>query len=345
MKKIKYLICVISIFFVVEVLLKYLKPSPYVSDELLGWATKKNFRHTYNQTDLYGNSYISNYSTNSFGARNYQTEINHKHQENFFQILVIGDSFTMDPYSGNKKMWFSILADNLSHEFNLNVNVNAFGAGAYGTLQEYLAIEKEVKFKKNYKPNIILLQFCSNDFANNNLEIEKANFSISQYMRRPYYSNDQISYYDSFFSYFYRKNFLLKDSRLFAKFTFLLEILLRYIFSNNLNKINIDIINQTEKTTELLLKKIKNLYPNTPAFIFSCSNDQSNINKNWISIAEQSGFIVLKNSSSFIELASKKNKKIFYKDGGHLNNLGNNLWGIQIFEDLKTNKNLLNLIK
>lgn len=345
MKKIKYLVLVISFFFAVEILLKYLNPSVYVSDELLGWSTKKNFRHTYNQIDLYGNSYISNYSTNKFGARDYQTKINQKNKENFYEILVIGDSFTMDPYSGNNKMWFSVLANNLSNEFNLNVNINAFGAGAYGTLQEYLVIKKEVEFKKKYNPNIILLQFCSNDFANNNLEMEKANFFISQYMRRPYYFNNQINYYDSFFSYFYRKNFLLKDSRLFAKFTFLLEILLRNIFPNNLNKNNIDIINQAERTTELLLKKIKNLYPRTPAFIFSCSNDQSNINKNWNSIAKKSGFIVLENSSNFIELASKKNKKIFFKDGGHLNDLGNSLWGLQIFEDLKINISLLNLIK
>lgn len=345
MKKIKYLVLVISFVVVVEILLKYLKPSVYVSDELLGWATKKNFRHTYNQTDLYGNSYISNYSTNSFGARNYQTKVNNTYPDNFFQVLVVGDSFTMDPFSGNEKMWFSTLANNLSHEFNLNINVNAFGAGAYGTLQEYLVINKEVKSRKDYKPNIILLQFCSNDFANNNLEMERATFAISQYMRRPYYFNNQINYYDSVFSYFYRKNFLFKDSRLFAKFTFLLEILLRNIFSNNLKMNNIDVINQSKKTTELLLKKIRNLYPKIPAFIFSCSNDQSNINKNWISIAEQSDFIVLENSSSFIELTSKKDKKIFYKDGGHLNDFGNNLWGLQIFEDLKTNKNLLNLIK
>ena len=41
-----------------------------------------------------------------------------------------------------------------------------------------------------------------------------------------------------------------------------------------------------------------------------------------------------------MSIASSKdlNTKIFYKDGGHLNILGNLLWGELIYEDITKNK-------
>jgi hypothetical protein len=53
---------------------------------------------------------------------------------------------------------------------------------------------------------------------------------------------------------------------------------------------------------------------------------------------QRSALCVFEESSNFIDKASNLNTKIFYKDGGHLNILGNLLWGELIYEDITKNK-------
>ena len=324
-------------FFCVEFYLKYKKPSPYLYDSELGWTLKKDFKYTYKEKDLYNNQYSSFYSTNSFGARSfiqkgYLNQINQS-----IKILVVGDSFTMDPYVGNNEMWYSILANKMSKNTKQNVEVLAFGGGAYGSLQQLLLLQRYKKDIDNFSPNILILQFCSNDFANNSFNIEKASFALSQYMRRPYLINDEIYYYNSLFTFFFKKNILTRESRIFAKSIFLFEFFVKKYFLSNSN-ITENKINEAKNITQNILTKIRNLYPNTESYIFSCSNNTSELNRDWKKLAKQSNFIILEESSNFIDKASNLNTKVFYKDGGHLNILGNLLWGNLIYEDITKNK-------
>lgn len=337
MRIIKLTIFIVVFFFCVEFYLKYKKPTPYLYDSVLGWTLKKDFKYTYKEKDLYNNQYSSFYSTNSFGARSfiqkgYSNQINQS-----IKILVVGDSFTMDPYVGNNEMWYSILANKIMENTKQNVQVLAFGGGAYGSLQQLLLLQRYKKDIDNFSPNILILQFCSNDFANNSFNIEKASFALSQYMRRPYLINDEIYYYNGLFTYFFKKNILTRESRIFAKSIFLFEFLVKKYFLSNSN-ITEDKINEAKNITQNILTKIRNLYPNTESYIFSCSNNTSELNRDWKKLAKQSNFIILEESSNFIDKASNLNKKIFYKDGGHLNILGNLLWGNLIYEDISKNK-------
>ena len=337
MRIIKSTIFIFIFLFCVEFYLKKKKPTPYMYDSELGWTLKKEFKHTYKEKDLYNNQYSSFYSTNSFGARpfiqkGYSNKINHS-----FRILVVGDSFTMDPYVGNDEMWYSILANKISKNTEQNVQVLAFGGGGYGSLQQLLVLQRYKKYIDNFSPNIFILQFCSNDFANNSFSIEKASFALSQYMRRPYLINNKIYYYDGLFAYFFQKNILTRDSRVFAKSIFLYEFFMKKYFTSNSN-ITDDKINEAKNITQNILTKINRLYPNTESYIFSCSNNTSELNRDWKKLAKESNFIILEESSNFIDKASNLNTKIFYKDGGHLNILGNLLWGELIYEDITKNK-------
>ena len=339
MRKVKLIILILALIFLIELYLKYVKPSPYLYHAQLGWTLKKNFKYNYKEKDFYGEQYDSLFETNELGARYFASKSFENKNRKKFKILVVGDSFTMDPYVGNKDMWFSIFANNMSRNLNREVEVLAFGGGAYGSLQQFLLLERNKQNIDNFSPNILILQFCSNDFSNNSFNIEKASFSLSQYMRRPYLVNNQIYYYDGLFSYFFQKNILTRDSRIFAKAIFLYELFVKKYYSVNKNLIDSNEINQAKVTTQKILTKIRNLYPNIEAYIFSCSNDQSEINKNWKILAKKSKYIVLDKSSDFIDKASKENKKIFYKDGGHLNKLGNLYWGDLIYEDIKKKLN------
>lgn len=338
MRIIKLTIFIVILFFCVESYLKNKKPTPYLYDSELGWTLKKEFKYTYKEKDLYNNQYSSFYFTNSFGARSYIQKVHSNKINQSIKILVVGDSFTMDPYVGNNEMWYSILANKISKNTKQNVEVLAFGGGGYGSLQQLLLLQRYKKDIHNFSPNIFILQFCSNDFANNSFNIEKASFALSQYMRRPYLINNEIYYYNGLFTYFFQKNILTRESRIFAKSIFLFEFLMKKYFLSNSN-ITQDKMNEAKDITQNILTKIRNLYPNTESYIFSCSNNTSDLNSDWKKLAKQSNFIILEESSNFIDKASNLNAKIFYKDGGHLNLLGNLLWGDLIYEDITKNKN------
>ena len=338
MKKIKLIILIIIFLFFFELYLKKNKPATnlYVSE--LGWTVKKNFKFNYKESDFYGNDYYSLYETNNIGARSFLQKSSSNKSNQPIKILVVGDSFTMDPYVGNNEMWFSFFANKISKNLDRDTEVLAFGGGGYGSLQQLLVLQRNKQAIDNFSPNIFILQFCSNDFNNNSLSIEKASFDFSQYMRRPYLVNDKIYYYDGLFSYFFQKNILTRDSRVFAKAIFLYEFLVKKYYPSNKNLIDNNLINEAEIITQKLLTKIRSIYPNTESYIFSCSNIQSEINKNWKELAKKSKFIVLEESSDFISKASSANKKIFYNDGSHLNILGNLYLGELIYEEIIKSK-------
>src|SRR5437867_3136868 len=83
------------------------------------------------------------------------------------KLLVVGDSFTHALEVSDDKTYYALLGDRLGAE------VFAYGAGGYGTLQESLVLDEYVDI---IKPDAILWQFCSNDFVNNDLELESMSY-------------------------------------------------------------------------------------------------------------------------------------------------------------------------
>jgi hypothetical protein len=67
----------------------------------------------------------------------------------------------------------------------------AYGGGGYGTLQEYMILDRYVD---KINPDMVLWQFCANDLIINSHELESASFSNNNQMKRPYYENDQIKW-------------------------------------------------------------------------------------------------------------------------------------------------------
>lgn len=71
-------------------------------------------------------------------------------------LLVIGDSYTQASHVEKGEAYYDYLSD--------RYNLFAFGASGFGTYQEFLTLK--LHFTK-IKPDLVLLQFCSNDFINN----------------------------------------------------------------------------------------------------------------------------------------------------------------------------------
>ena len=328
--KISFLCFVISIIFIfsLEVFARFKRPSWHSSDSEIGWKLKYNFSHTYKNYDQIGNLYYSKFITNKDGLRVYGKE-NSK-----IKILIIGDSFTADPYAGNDEMWFSHLSNKIKQYSKNDVTVYAGGGGGYSTLQEFLLLKR---INEKYEYNIFILQFCSNDFGSNLFEAETTGNNFNQFFKRPYLDeNEKIVFYDSFFANLFKTK-LIGESRFFNKLLFLYS---KYKKEKNLNNIHRNLIEKKSiNVTTKLLKKIRTIIKSDKAYMVNCENSSKGPNKYWKLIAKDNNFIPLDLPNKAIEEALKKKEKIFFSDFGHFNNYGNKIFGTSVFKQLRNYEN------
>lgn len=313
------IIIFLSIF--IELYFNTFRPNYHSFDKNLGWKMKKNFNFSYKQKDFYNNDYIVNFITNEDGLRPFGNE-----NKEGKKILILGDSFTMDPYASNDDMWYAILAKELSKN-KINYYGYAAGAGGYGTLQQFILLEK---IKKKITPDIFILQFCSNDYMNNHYEWEKTQGAFGQYIRRPYFKDNKL---------------LKKEKNLFnliinTEFLSELKILNILIFTlSNFNQkffnttYDFDKINTYKNEANIitleLLKKIRKVYPDKKAYIINCDTDDEK-SKNFQDLIKKADFILIPTANKMKKYILDK-EKIFYKDGSHYNPLGNKFLGIELY--------------
>ena len=95
---------------------------------------------------------------------------------------MIGDSFTHATSVSDDRTHHALLAK------LLDVEVFAYGVGGYGTLQEFLVLDR---FVDVIHPDIFLWQYCANDFINNDNELERLSRFNNNGLTRPYWQNGQ----------------------------------------------------------------------------------------------------------------------------------------------------------
>jgi lysophospholipase L1-like esterase len=328
--KISKIIILITLIIVIAAILIELyfntfRPNYHTFDENLGWKMKKNFYFSYKQKDFYNSSYLVNFSTNEEGLRPF----GNKNKEGK-KILILGDSFTMDPYASNNDMWYAVLANELSKN-KINYYGYAAGAGGYGTFQQFILLDE---IKKKLTPDIFILQFCSNDYMNNHYDWERTEGAMGQYIRRPYFEiNDRlIKKKNIFYSIINSKK--ISELKIVNILIFQLSNLNHKIFTKtqDLEKIN-TFKNESNFITLELLIQIKSIYPNARAYIINCdpNDEKSQIFQN---LVLKSNFILIPTGDKMNQYKLDK-EKIFFKDGSHYNTLGNKLLGLEIYNHLK----------
>ncbi|MEL6658208.1 MAG: SGNH/GDSL hydrolase family protein [Bacteroidota bacterium] len=151
------------------------KRPPYDTAEIdrtLGWKPKADYVYDGTMQDLNGLDYAVIFSTNEDGFRRFPSAVD----RNKPQVLVVGDSFTQAVEVSDNEAYYRYFED------SLNAQVYAYGMAGYGTLQELMILEQ---YMEEIKPDLVVLQFCSNDFIDNDLLLEqKANYQVG--LRRPY---------------------------------------------------------------------------------------------------------------------------------------------------------------
>ncbi len=152
-----------------------------VKDEMLGWKCKENYAWQGDMKDAEGQVYQVNLNFQEQGFRYFEKNINPEKPT----LLLVGDSFTQAVEVSDDKTFFQIWKD------KLKINLYVYGMAGFGTYQELMILEQYVD---QLDPDMVLLQFCSNDFIDNYWELEKES-SYQVGLRRPYLKENQNTVY------------------------------------------------------------------------------------------------------------------------------------------------------
>lgn len=157
-------------------------PSPELSttvriSEYFGWEIIPDSIFT----NHIGNCGNVKYSTSKYGFRTFG-DIDSKKNK----IFIIGDSFTEA---------YTVMGGNTYYDYlmrNSDVEIFAYGCQGYSTLQEFMVLDA---YYDIIKPNVIVIQFCRNDYFDNLYELDNNTIGEINY-KRPYYIDGHIKYYN-----------------------------------------------------------------------------------------------------------------------------------------------------
>jgi len=306
-------------------ILHHFSPAEMTFEKQIGWQNSPNLsRNNYRQ--LYGNI---NYSTQKYGFRIFGNTNTHK-----TKILIIGDSFTMADNISDGNSYYDYLLKN-----NSNIEIFVYGGGGYGSLQEYMILDKYID---EINPNIILWQFCDNDFINNDHELESRSMLHGGLDPRPYYINDEIivtvpwqrhgKLYNFFHKLYFIKLTLLEIRILEKDHLITIEKELTQDHSLYLN---------SYQTTENIMKLVINRIGEIPLISFNAKiyDDFPNWwSKAFNKIANDNNFIFLTQITDSLTSARDSGINIdYYPEDAHWNQTGHSIVGNVLLEYLVNN--------
>lgn len=239
-------------------------------DDKIGWKTIANHQFKDTINDAAGIEYTVDYQTfeNGFRSENVSTNNSLK------KVLFIGDSYTQAVEVSNDKTFYHVLGERLP------IQVYAYGASGFSTLQQFMIFEKYVD---EIKPDLVVWQFCSNDFIDNYHELElEARYKIG--VRRPYLTLDGKMKY---FTPLPKLIQWSKSSRLVYAIYLLQEKIKGKLYPSETSPLGSNISNKNiaesriakehrkykhydtaYKITDLILKKVKNKLPKGTQILF-----------------------------------------------------------------------------
>lgn len=323
---------------IIELWVNLQNPSIYKLDPIVGWSIKPNFKHTYIQKNIDKTSYSVDFVTNDLGLRVYGDPGRATQK-----IFVVGDSYTMEPYASNQQMWWAVGAKKLADLKNSlgSIFIVAGGGGGWGTYQELVLVRNIIQ---KIRPDIFVLQFCDNDFANNSKNLEAYTITRSQKFRRPYVSSSgDITFSTEWAAPLWRLP-VIGQSRVLNFLDVGVQIGQSYYYKNKFglgwgapidSQLKVELESESILITGRLLAEMRRAVGDIPAFMVNCNNEGKGLNVRWREMAIEAGFVPLSGPSASIERIRRYGgDMISYIDGAHLNVRGNEVYGTAFGEEL-----------
>lgn len=251
------------------------------------------------------------------------------------RILVIGDSFTAMAvtdglHDDDEEKYFNVI------KRKLNAEIFVYAGNGYGTTQEYLVLNK---YFDEIKPDLVILQVCSNDFINNSWELSLRQVpGIENFLLKPYLKNDKIEY-----KRIASVNILkvkLRYLRLFYRL-FILEG--EYLKSKNLlPDVGDDIerrgmayedFKKSTVITNLLIKKMKAKIREVPMVAFAVDENQVSLGQ-FRNIFKENNIEFIEDVPRVIRNIQAQGVNLKIKDNRHWNARGHSICGEILVEAL-----------
>ena len=286
-------------------------------DSELAWVPTPSYAPKTRQLrDLAGRSYERVYRTDARGSRLWGTHPGGP------KVLFIGDSYTQAVEVSNDQTYYAQFA-RLS-----GLDGYEIGAGGYGTLQEFMLTARTLR-AAHVQPDIVVLQFCSNDWINNSAELEGEWIYLDQRIR-PYQTMDGRVIRTA------GANRLLVNAIRYSRAASALLHASEVVFAKVTGRFRFDRIAPSRRAaaereasaiTAAELRELRSLFPAAHAYAFNCDEDQSGFvafrqNDEFIRVARASGFVPIVGAMTYVENGPSGARGIRSADGGHLNNEG-----------------------
>jgi lysophospholipase L1-like esterase len=295
-------------------------PPPYnyrVPDKTYGWLVQEGYRHEGEMRDFKGNPYSLQISFGKNGFRKWGNPETTDRK----RVLFLGDSYTACAQTSDDKLFYKILGDSLP------IEVFAYSAAGYGNTQQYLVLEK---YLDEVRPDLVVWQFCSNDFIDNYWELEKA-AGYHVRIRRPYTLEDgSIAYHlaaeyprnvkqYSYFLYFMLKRVAEARGTFDKPPT---EPAEKWIAEQNLGY---EPFARSVRMTDAVIKKMKKLLPpETRLLVFDADGFQPQYDQ-FKRLCAENGVPFADGLDAFVHRAEAAGECVRTDDGYHWNNRGNEL--------------------
>jgi len=295
-------------------------------DETLGWKATENYHSKRSEKTAMGRSYYVNLVQDEKGFRAFGQIGSSK-----AKVLFLGDSFTHAREVSNEKTYYQHVKQ------RLNVEVFAYGVEGYGTLQEYLVLDRHMDV---VKPDLVVWQFCFNDFLNNDPDLEKQSAFHNNSRLRPYWKDGRVTYL------FPRDS--LRAVRLFAaRHSRFLNFLLGRIDKFAIMYLSESLESEIERQglahsglsraagiTGELMGRVRARTGIVPIVVFNCKAMEP-YNAALRAISRKHDILFLDEIAVSLDSAAQRGEDVFHADGSHWNEEGHRVVGEALAEHLK----------
>ncbi|NGZ01524.1 MAG: hypothetical protein CV090_00545 [Nitrospira sp. WS238] len=285
-------------------------------DQELGWRATEDFQETLMEKTEKGRPYSVRRSQKQYGFRQFGNLNSSK-----LKMLVIGDSFTHAGGASDDRTYYALLAK------SLDVEVFAYGAGGYGTLQELLILDRYLDV---IRPDVILWQYCANDFINNDNELERRSLVNNNGWIRPYWLQGRVQLLSPKESSVQVREWINRHSRFLY---FIVSRLDRLRAAKTRESIEADIEAQGMRhagflravgITDELMGQVRARVGNRPIMAFNCVQAEP-YDQAFRTISAHYGIVYWDDVARAVHTAAERGEDVYAEDGGHWNERGHAL--------------------
>lgn len=285
-------------------------------DEELGWRPTPNYSFKGELRDAGGNPYPVDISTDGEGFRIHGDAGEQERRK----VLFLGDSFTQAMHVSDDNTYFGLLGD------ELDIEVFAYGVEGYGTLQQYLVLDRYIDA---IQPDVVIIQYCPNDIINNHPELERLSTLNRIGLQRPYLVDGEIVY-ETAANLPWLRNFAARYSRF-------LYTIIKQVDRLNVNPetsieraireegMDNPLFRESFEIVGKVLQKIRQRVPATTE-VYAFSSDWGRpYHPEFIRVSEEAGIDFINGNGRALSNAEKQGETTRAADTAHWNNEGHRI--------------------